>query len=71
MVCGLLSWGPLCVGGLAPKERLIVLNASRRSLFKDDAGLYNTVVGHELAHWRLHVDRAMLDHPSFPGWDTS
>lgn len=59
--------GMTVLGALAPRDRLIVLNETRRSLFDEDPGLYNTVVGHEVAHWRLHVDPASLGQPVLPG----
>ncbi len=58
------------LGGLAPESRLIVLNEHRKALFDDDPGLYNTIVGHEVAHWRLHVDHDALSHSALPSLRT-
>jgi hypothetical protein len=49
------------LAGLAPGSRLIILNESRQQLIMETAGLYNTLVAHEIAHWQLHVDHAVLD----------
>lgn len=58
--------GTTTCGVLVPRERLIVLNERRLALFEDTPGLYNTVVGHELGHWWLHVDHDALGHSSLP-----
>jgi hypothetical protein len=58
--------GTTTCGVLLPEEHLIVLNECRLALFEDTPGLYNTVVGHELGHWWLHVDHDALDHSSLP-----
>ncbi len=58
--------GTTTCGVLIPDERLIVLNERRLALFEDTPGLYNTVVGHELGHWWLHVDHDALNHSSLP-----
>ena len=35
---------------------MIKFNESRRQVFEETPGLYNTVLGHEIGHWELHVD---------------
>lgn len=75
-VCDLgLLWEPIpeppgqtILAELRPTERLVVFNETRRPLFEDTPFLYNTVLAHEIGHWWLHVDRAMLDQPSLPGF---
>jgi hypothetical protein len=57
------------LAGLKPAERLIRFNEDRRALFEDTLFLYNTVLAHEIGHWDLHVDHAILDHPMLPGFD--
>ena len=59
--------GRTVLAGLAPSERLIVLNETRRQLITETPGLYNTTVAHELAHWMLHVDRAAVGQATLPG----
>ncbi|MCA1668126.1 MAG: ImmA/IrrE family metallo-endopeptidase [Thermomicrobia bacterium] len=70
-----ILWEPIPEGGgrtalaeLRPAERLVVFNETRRPLFDDTPFLYNTVLAHEVGHWWLHVDRAMLDQPTLPGF---
>jgi hypothetical protein len=59
--------GRTVLAGLAPADRLIVLNERRRQLITDTQGLYNTTLAHEIAHWVLHVDRAKVGQPALPG----
>lgn len=59
--------GRTVLAGLAPAQRLIVLNDDREQLITGTAGLYNTLLGHELGHWLLHVDRARVDQRPLPG----
>lgn len=61
--------GRTILAGLAPDERLIVLNETRRQLFETTPHLYRTVLAHELGHWCLHVDQTALTHPLLPGFD--
>lgn len=60
--------GQTILGGLAPQNRLIVLNESRKPLFLKNEGLVNTTVAHEIGHWILHVDQSLIDHPTLPGF---
>ena len=61
--------GQTKLGGLDPTGRVIILNERRRVLFDDTPFLYNTVLGHEIAHWELHVDHAMFGQRSLPGFE--
>lgn len=58
--------GEVVLAGLLPRERLIVLNERRRLLFGSKPGLERSTKGHEMGHWDLFVDRAMLEQPGFP-----
>lgn len=60
--------GQTILGGLAPQDRLIVLNECRRSLLLKTEGLVNTTIAHEIGHWVLHVDQSLIDHPTLPGF---
>ena len=48
--------GTTTLAGLEPSERMIKFNESRRQVLEETPGLYNTVLGHEIGHWELHVD---------------
>ena len=48
--------GTSTLAGLDPDERMIKFNESRRNVIEETPGLYNTVLGHEIGHWELHVD---------------
>lgn len=50
-------------GAIIPKDRLIIMNESRKDLFQQKPGLERFTLGHELGHWDLFVDEATLDHP--------
>ena len=60
--------GLTILGGLAPQDRLIILNESRKSLLLNTEGLANTTVAHEIGHWVLHIDQTLIDHPTLPGF---
>jgi len=60
--------GRTTLAALRPAERLVVFNETRRLLFDDTPFLYITVLAHEVGHWLLHVDRALLDQPALPGF---
>lgn len=55
--------GETILGGLNPKERLIVLNEKRRDLFSEKPGLERSTKGHEMGHWDLFIDKGALEHP--------
>lgn len=55
--------GETVLGGLKPTDRLIVLNESRMTLFKQKPGLERSTLGHEAGHWEFDVDKASLDYP--------
>lgn len=61
--------GQTVLAGIAPTERLIVFNETRRPLFEDTPFLENTVLAHEIGHWQLHVDQDALQHPLLDGFD--
>ena len=61
--------GTSTLAGLEPGERLIKFNESRRQVFDDTPGLYNTVLGHELGHWELHVDHNLVAQQLLPRFD--
>ena len=56
--------GEQILGGLIAKQRLIVLNENRRSLFAEKPGLERSTKGHEMGHWDLFIDKSSLDHPT-------
>ena len=55
--------GETVLGGLKPRDRVIVLNESRASLFEQKPGLERSTLGHEAGHWEYDVDKASLNHP--------
>ena len=55
------------LAGLAPRERLIVLNERHRPLFDAKTGLERSTKGHEMGHWDLFIDRDNLGQPGLPG----
>src|SRR5947209_776912 len=61
--------GRTMLAGLAPAHHLIVLNETRQRLILETEGLLNTLLAHEIAHWVLHVDRALINQPALPGLD--
>jgi hypothetical protein len=58
--------GEIVLGGLIPERRLIVLNDRHRTLFRAKPGLERSTKGHEMGHWDLFVDQALLDQPQLP-----
>ena len=50
------SPGTTVLAGLDPQKEMIKFNESRRQVIEETPGLYNTVLGHEIGHWELHVD---------------
>lgn len=71
-----LLWEPIpepegrtVLAGLAPQDRVIVFNETRRALFDATPFLYRTVLAHEIGHWELHVDKDTLHHPCLPGFE--
>lgn len=51
---------------IRPKVRRIVVNERRLEFIERFPGYLNTTIGHELAHWWLHIDHAALDHDALP-----
>ncbi len=60
--------GRTILAGLAPQQRLIILNEARKQVILDTAGLLNSLIAHEIGHWTLHVDQALIDHRPLPGF---
>jgi len=56
--------GRTILAGLAPEQRLIVLNEDRRAVILGRTGQLNTLIAHEIGHWLLHVDRATMAQPT-------
>jgi hypothetical protein len=61
--------GEQILGGLIAAERKIVLNEKHLDLFKEKPGLERSTIGHEAGHWDVDIDRARLNHPTFPGFE--
>jgi hypothetical protein len=61
--------GEQILGGLVAAERKIVLNETHLTLFKEKPGLERSTIGHEAGHWDVDIDRAGLNHPTFPGFE--
>jgi hypothetical protein len=55
--------GGTILGGLNPKERLIIHNEKRRDLFSEKPGLERSTKGHEMDHWDLFIDKGAFEHP--------
>lgn len=60
--------GEQILGGLVAAERKIILNEKHLALFKEKPGLERSTIGHEAGHWDIDIDRASLNHPTFPGF---
>ncbi len=58
--------GRTILAEIRPKVRLIVVNERRLRFIEQFPGYLNTTIGHELAHWWLHIDHAALDHAALP-----
>ena len=58
--------GTSTLAGLEPNERMIKFNEPRRQVFEETSGLYNTVLGHEIGHWELHVDKNLKSQQQLP-----
>ena len=61
--------GTTTLAGLDPDERMIKFNESRRNIIEETPGLYNTVLGHEVGHWELHVDLGKAAQEQLPKFD--
>jgi hypothetical protein len=61
--------GEQILGGLVAAERKIVLNEKHLALFEAKPGLERSTIGHEAGHWDIDIDRARLNHPTFPGFE--
>ena len=63
------SAGTTTLAGLKPDDRMIVFNDPRRKVIEETQGLYNTVLGHEIGHWELHIDHGMVTQEQLPKFD--
>src|SRR5438105_1676699 len=61
--------GEQILAGLVAAERKIVLNEKHLALFEAKPGLERSTIGHEAGHWDVDIDRARLNHPTFPGFE--
>lgn len=61
--------GEQILGGLIAAERKIILNEKHLALFKEKPGLERSTIGHEAGHWDVDIDRASLNHSTFPGFE--
>ena len=68
-----ILWGPVfekagttTLAGLEPNEHMIKFNESRRQVFEETPGLYNTVLGHEIGHWELHAGHSPAGQQQIP-----
>ena len=61
--------GTSTLAGLEPNERMVRFNEARRQVFEETPGLYNTVLGHEIGHWELHVDHNLAVQQQLPNLD--
>lgn len=55
------------LAGLVPREKTVIFNESRQAILDGTPGLYRTVLAHEIGHWELHVDRALVNQDGIPG----
>lgn len=55
--------GEVILGGIIPKDRLIILNEKQQSLFSERPGLERSTKAHEMGHWDLFIDQTLLEHP--------
>ena len=63
------SAGTSTLAGLDPDERMIKFNEYRRNVIEETPGLYNTVLGHEVGHWELHVGCGRDAQEQLPKFD--
>ena len=61
--------GTSTLAGLEPHERMIKFNEARRQVFEKTPGLYNTVLGHEVGHWEMHVEHNLAAQQQLPNLD--
>ncbi len=61
--------GEQILGGLIASERKIVLNEKHLAFFEEKPGLERSTIGHEAGHWDIDIDRARINHPTFPGFE--
>ena len=61
--------GQSILAGLDPNTKTVVFNEGRRNFISETAGLYSTVLAHEVGHWELHVDQRLLAQQPFPDFE--
>ena len=61
--------GEQILGGLVAAERKIVLNEKHLAFSRQKPGLQRSTIGHEAGHWDIDIDRARINHPTFPGFE--
>ena len=61
--------GQSILAGLDPNTKTVVFNEGRRTFISETAGLYSTVLAHEIGHWELHVDQRLLAQQPFPDFE--
>ena len=60
--------GMTVLAEIRPKVRRIVVNERRLEFIERFPGYLNTTIGHELAHWWLHIDHDALNHAALPAF---
>ena len=63
------SPGTTVLAGLDPQKGMIKFNESCRQVIEETPGLYNTVLGHEIGHWELHVDHESASQQQLPQFE--
>lgn len=58
----------IILAGLAPTDKMVVFNESRRDYFEKHEGLESFTLGHEIGHWDLHIDQGSLGANVLPGF---
>ncbi|WP_312813221.1 ImmA/IrrE family metallo-endopeptidase [Sedimentibacter sp.] len=53
--------GGMILAAIKPSEKLIIMNESKKDLFKEKMGTMNFSKAHELGHWVLHVTEVQAD----------
>lgn len=56
--------GEVILGAIIPEKKVVILNEARLPLFTEKPGLERSTKGHEMGHWDLFVDQALLGHPT-------
>jgi len=56
--------GRRILAAISPSKRIITLNQAHITEFEKCPGMQRFTLAHEVGHWKLHVDRAAVDHPA-------